>query len=71
MYLIVQLLGGAVANVVVITGWYGSQWREMPSYVVNDVCDAPGITGTRYGPCPGSPGFRMPTRLTGLPGKGL
>lgn len=35
-------------------------WPREPIQLVNGMCDAPGVSGTRYGPCPGSPGFRMP-----------
>lgn len=43
-------------------------WAKMPNHLVNDTCDAPGVTGTRYGPCPGSPGYKMPVRHS-LPGQ--
>jgi hypothetical protein len=48
-------------------GPYESPWPKLPAYVVNNVCDAPGVHTTRYGPCPGSPGYRMPGRHS-LPG---
>lgn len=47
---------------------YEQQWPTTPNHLVNDACDAPGVTGTRFGPCPGSAGYRMPTRSTGLEG---
>ena len=37
-------------------------FTRTPNYLVNDLCDAPGVEGTRYGPCPGSPGYRMPIK---------
>jgi len=43
-------------------GFYADPYPAMPASFVNGMCDAPGVTGTRYGPCPGSPGFRMPVR---------
>jgi hypothetical protein len=46
---------------------YETQWHQTPQYLLNDACDAPGVTGTRFGPCPGSPGYRMPGRGS-LPG---
>jgi hypothetical protein len=49
--------------------FYEPAWPEMPRHLLNNVCDAPGVTGTRYGPCPGSPGFRMPGRNADLPGE--
>lgn len=45
-----------------------AKWDKVPAYVVNDLCDAPGVTRTRYGPCPGSPGYRMPGRASSVPG---
>jgi hypothetical protein len=53
---------------VIISAFYQGHWQETPSHLVNDVCNAPGITGTRYGTCPGDPGFRMPGRHS-LPGR--
>jgi hypothetical protein len=38
---------------------------DFPRHLVNDMCDVGATTGTRYGPCPGSPGFRMPVSLPG------
>ncbi len=32
-----------------------------PRHLVNGMCDVGATTGTRYGPCPGSDGFRLPT----------
>lgn len=52
---------------VMVYGFYESEWPELPGYLLNDMCDAPGVTGTRYGPCPGSPDFLMPGRGS-LPG---
>ena len=64
-----QLGVWGVANLPVMTlGFYQRQWSPLPSHVVNDLCDAPGVHGTRYGPCPGSPGYRMPGRHS-LPGR--
>jgi len=39
--------------------------KEFPRELVNDMCDVGQTTGTRYGPCPGTPGFRMPVSLPG------
>jgi hypothetical protein len=62
-----------------ITWGPGTPWVYFPfaswdhvkvePYLVNDMCDAPGVTGTRYGPCPGSDGYRMPGRASHLPGE--
>lgn len=34
-----------------------------PPHLVNGLCDVGATTDTHYGPCPGSPGFRLPTSL--------
>ena len=53
-----------------IANFYQGRWpANMPAHVVNDVCNAGGFTDTRYGPCPGSEGFRLPLRS--LPGEKL
>ena len=36
-------------------GMYSDPYPRMPAHLVNGMCDAPGITGTAYGACPGSP----------------
>lgn len=41
--------------------------HQAPAHIINGRCDAPGVEGTRYGPCPGSPGYRMPGRTSDLP----
>jgi hypothetical protein len=48
--------------------FYQPEWKDLPGHVVNGVCDTAGLSGTRYGACPGSPGFRMPGRHS-LPGE--
>jgi hypothetical protein len=53
---------------VALSSFFQNGWHKMPTYLVNGMCDAPGVTGTRYGPCPGSPGVRMPGRHS-LPGR--
>ncbi|MGH2726072.1 MAG: spirocyclase AveC family protein [Actinomycetota bacterium] len=45
-----------------LVGFYADPYRKMAPHLVNEMCDAPGITGTAYGACPGSPGFRAPIR---------
>lgn len=45
-------------------GPYQTEWPKLPTWIVNDICDTHDVQGTRYGPCPGSPGFRMPGRTT-------
>jgi hypothetical protein len=53
------LAGNVLIN---LGGFYADPYPAMPASFVNGMCDAPGTSGTRYGPCPGSPGFRMPVR---------
>jgi hypothetical protein len=48
----------------VIQSFYQAQWPTLPNYLVNDVCDAPGVAGSPYGLCPGSVGYRMPGPFT-------
>ena len=55
--------------ILALGGPYASPWRGLPAHVVNGVCDtADGtVTGTRAGPCPGDPSYRVPMR--NLPGE--
>jgi Spirocyclase AveC-like len=47
----------------VIPGMHAAPYpKEYPAHLVNGLCDAGPFTGTRYGPCPGSPGFRIPVQ---------
>lgn len=71
MFLLFQfgffILGSAPA-------WIYNQFQypfeKVPAYVANDICDIPGVAeNTRYGPCPGVPGWRMPGRTSRLPGE--
>ncbi|HVW34338.1 MAG TPA: spirocyclase AveC family protein [Acidimicrobiia bacterium] len=39
-------------------GLYAAPYRPMPAHLVNGLCGP----GTRYGACPGSPGYRLPLR---------
>jgi hypothetical protein len=43
-------------------GLYAAPYPKLPAYIINGMCDPPGATGTAYGPCPGSPGYRLPLR---------
>lgn len=49
-------------------GTHSGVYKDMPAHIVAGHCDAPGTTGTRYGPCPGSEGYKMPM-LGSLPGE--
>ena len=61
----------AACQLIVVLGWglmtvpaslYASPYPETPKHLINGLCDAPGVSGTSYGPCPGSPGFRVPIK---------
>lgn len=64
-----NLLVFAVDLTLAFGGPYASPWRGLPAHVVNGVCDtADGVvTGSRAGPCPGDPSYRLPMR--NLPGE--
>lgn len=47
---------------MILFSFYQDGWPGMPAHLVNDSCDAPGVDGTRYGLCPGAPGYRLPGR---------
>ncbi len=64
-----QFLVVVFGNAPVILSPFVTVTSNLPAHVLNGVCDAPGYHGTRYGPCPGTPGFRMPGRTTKLPGR--
>jgi hypothetical protein len=57
---------------VIVSGFYEKGWDKLPKDLVNNLCDAPGIEGSRYGPCPGDPDYRLPGRgsLTSRPEAG-
>jgi hypothetical protein len=68
LYTIVQIaIWGFASMPYWVLGVHQHQWPPEPRQLVNGMCNAPGVTGTRYGPCPGSPGFRMPV-VGSLPG---
>jgi hypothetical protein len=70
LYSIIQIISwGPGTTPMIVMSFFQDGWAaEMPPYLVNGMCDRPGIEGTRYGPCPGSPGYRMPGRHS-LPGE--
>jgi hypothetical protein len=48
-------------------GPYEPAWHNTPASIVNGICNvpgstAPGTSGSPYGLCPGSPGYRIPIR---------
>ena len=46
---------------------YTGPFPRYPAHLVNGLCDNGEFTNTRYGPCPGSPGYKAPVRH--LPGE--
>ena len=69
LYGLMQMATWGIANAPLWPlGFHARPWPNLPASVVNGVCDAPGFSGTRYGPCPGSPGYRRPGRHS-LPGR--
>jgi hypothetical protein len=61
----------AACQIVVVVGWGlltvpfsldPSPYPRLARDLVNGLCNAPGVHRTDYGPCPGSPGFRLPTK---------
>jgi hypothetical protein len=46
--------------------FHQSQWPTLPASLNNGMCNQTGVVeNTAYGPCPGSPGFRMPLSDSG------
>lgn len=70
MYAFTELLAWGPAAIPDYVGnLYQTQWPRLPNYLVNDVCNPPGVTDSPYGPCPGNPGYHMPGPFT--PGYGI
>ncbi len=44
----------------VLLGLNSGTYPDAPSYLNNHLCDVGATTGTKYGPCPGSEGYRLP-----------
>lgn len=42
------------------TGLLSGPYPAMVPHISNAACDAPGVSNSLYGPCPGSPGFQLP-----------
>ena len=62
LYCLVQLIswGPSVAPDWAM-GFFQDKWAKLPPELNNGLCNQPGVAAhTRYGPCPGSPGFRLP-----------
>jgi Spirocyclase AveC-like len=65
---ILALIGYASTSYVLFSfpdvwaGAYADHFaKDTPAHIVNGVCDTHEITGTAYGPCPGMPGYRIPS----------
>ena len=43
-------------------GLYAKNTPDYPAHTVNGMCDVGTVTGTAYGPCPGTPGYKAPLR---------
>jgi Spirocyclase AveC-like len=41
-------------------GFHQHRWTNLPAQLNNGLCNQPSVGRTPYGPCPGTPGFRMP-----------
>jgi hypothetical protein len=41
-------------------GLRSGPYPHAPRYLINGLCDVDTTTGTKYGPCPGSEGHRIP-----------
>ena len=59
----------ALLLVQIPAGLHASPYPEdYPAHLINGLCNIPGnpnsTAPTAYGPCPGSPGFRMPVNNT-------
>jgi hypothetical protein len=65
----------ALLLVQIPAGLHSSPYpRDYPAHLINGLCNIPGNPNSReptaYGPCPGSPGFRMPVENTFMPSAG-
>lgn len=63
LYTLIQFISFAPGNGP-LTVWalYEHHWPKLPTHIVNGFCDNLPGERTAYGPCPGSPGFRLPIR---------
>jgi hypothetical protein len=58
-----MMFGWFFANgLTIIMGPYIKPYATYPASFIAGQCDAPGITGTVYGTCPGTPGYKAPIR---------
>lgn len=55
----------ALLLVQIPAGLHASPYPDgYPRHLINDLCDVHADQETTYGPCPGTPGFRMPVKQT-------
>lgn len=47
---------------VLFSGFHSHEYPDYPPSLTNVICDTPGHQGSEYGPCPGSPDFKIPLR---------
>jgi hypothetical protein len=61
----------AACQLIVIAGWgvlsvpfsrFPKRYPRTATDLINGLCDAPGVIGTRYGPCPGTAGSSLQLR---------
>ncbi|HEY1968473.1 MAG TPA: spirocyclase AveC family protein [Pseudonocardia sp.] len=59
---IAYMNGALIALILcqVPTGMHAAPYPNYPAHLVNGLCNAGPFSHTAYGPCPGSPGFRIP-----------
>lgn len=63
---LVQILVFVGCLILIPIAPYSGPWPNYPPHLVNGLCDNGAFHNTRYGPCPGSPGYKAPVRnLTG------
>jgi hypothetical protein len=63
---LLQIILVLINLTLAVNGPYSGHWSGFSPDVINGVCDTAGFHGTRYGTCPGDPGYRIPIRQ--LPG---
>jgi hypothetical protein len=54
----------AISAIQVVLGAWADPYPQLPLHLNGQLCDPPGQHATAYGPCPGSPGYRVPLGST-------
>ena len=71
MYTVFQFACWPIANLPLLPmALLQHPWAELPAHMNNGLCDQASVGKTLYGPCPGSPGYRMPVQETFSNSKG-